>query len=81
LELINILIKMGRIVSHLQGPSFIDNSKKIKVPPTLVRDIKFCIKGLKEYYHYTNETVIMKYPKLIYYQATIGFPFSRNQPL
>jgi hypothetical protein len=28
-ELINILIKMVRIFSHLQGPSFIDNTRKI----------------------------------------------------
>jgi hypothetical protein len=66
-ELINILIKMVRIFSHLQGPSFVDNSKKIEVSPTLIRDLKFCIKGLKEYYHYTNKTVIIKYPKLVYY--------------
>ena len=32
-ELINILIKMVRIFSHLQGPYFIDNSKKIEVSP------------------------------------------------
>ena len=37
--------------------------------PTLIRDIKLCIKGLKEYYHYTNKTVIIKYPKLIYYTS------------
>jgi hypothetical protein len=33
LELINILIKMVRIFSHLQGPSFMDSSKKIEVSP------------------------------------------------
>ncbi len=66
-ELINILIKMVRIFSHLQGPSFVDNSRKIEVSPTLIRDLKYCIKGLKEYYYYTNKTVIIKYPKLVYY--------------
>ena len=58
---------MVRIFSRLQGPSFIDNTKKIEVSPTLIRDLKFCIKGLKDYYYYTNKTVIIKYPKLVYY--------------
>ena len=66
-ELINILIKMVRIFSHLQGPSVIDNTRKIEVSQTLIRDLKYCIKGLKDYYHYTNKTVIIKYPKLVYY--------------
>lgn len=26
-----------------------------------------CIKGLKDYYNYTNKTVIIRYPKLVYY--------------
>jgi hypothetical protein len=58
---------MVRIFSHLQGPSFVDNSRKIEVSPTLIRDLKYCIKGLKDYYYYTNKTVIIKYPKLVYY--------------
>jgi hypothetical protein len=61
------LIKIVRIFSHYQGPSFVDNSKKIEVSPTLIIDLKFCIKGLKEYYKYTNKTVIIRYPKLVYY--------------
>jgi hypothetical protein len=28
-----MLIRIVRIFSHLQGPSFIDNSKKIEVSP------------------------------------------------
>jgi len=66
-ELVNILIKIVRIFSHYQGPSFVDNSKKIEVSPTLMIDLKYCIKGLKEYYKYTNKTVIIRYPKLVYY--------------
>jgi hypothetical protein len=38
---------MVRIFSHLQGPSFVDYTKKIEVSPTLIRDLKYCIKGLK----------------------------------
>ena len=56
-----------RIFSHLEGPSFVDSSKKIEISPTLIVDLKYCIKGLKEYYKYTNKTVIIRYPKLIYY--------------
>jgi len=66
-ELINIIIKIVRIFSRMQGQSFIDTSKKIELSPTLIRDLKYCIKGLKDYYTYTNKTVIIKYPKLVYY--------------
>jgi hypothetical protein len=30
-------------------------------------DLKYCIKGLKEYYKYDNKVVMIKYPKLVYY--------------
>lgn len=66
-ELVNILIKIVRIFSRLQGPSFVDSSRKAEVSPTLILDLKYCIKGLKDYYRYTNKTVIIKYPKLVYY--------------
>ena len=56
-----------RIFSHFQGASFADHSQRIEVSPTLVLDIKSCIKSLREYYNYTNKTVIIKYPKLVYY--------------
>ena len=39
----------------------------IKVSPTLILDMKLCIKGLKEYYNYTNKKIIINYPKLVYY--------------
>ena len=63
------MIKIVRIFSHYQGVSFLDNSKKIEVSPTLILDLKFCIKGLKDYYYYTNKSVIIRYPKLVYYTA------------
>ena len=37
--------------------------------PTLILDLKMCVKGLKEYYKYDNKTVIIKYPKLVYYTS------------
>jgi hypothetical protein len=37
------------------------------VSTTLILDLKFCIKGLKEYYKYDNKVVMVKYPKLVYY--------------
>jgi transketolase len=33
----------------------------------LILDLKNCIKGLKEYYKYDNNLVMIKYPKLVYY--------------
>lgn len=30
-------------------------------------DLKMCIKGLKEYYKYSNRKIIINYPKLVYY--------------
>ena len=30
-------------------------------------DLKYCIKGLKDYYKYDNKVVMIKYPKLVYY--------------
>jgi len=66
-ELINILIKIVRIFSHLKGKSFVDNSKLIEVSPSLIIDLKFCIKGLKEFYKYDNKIVMLKYPKLVFY--------------
>ena len=33
----------------------------------MILDLKFCIKGLKDYYHYSNTNVIIRYPKLVYY--------------
>ena len=61
------MIKIVRIFSHFQGVSFADSSQTIEVSPTLILDMKSCIKSLKEYYNYTNKTVIIKYPKLVYY--------------
>lgn len=66
-ELINILIKIVRIFSHFRGKSFVDNSKEVEVSPTLILDLKYCIKGLKDYYKYDNKVVMIKYPKLVYY--------------
>jgi hypothetical protein len=37
------------------------------VSQTLILDLKYCIKGLKEYYKYDNKVVMIKYPKLVYY--------------
>jgi len=56
-----------RIFSRLQGTSFVDSTKKIEISPSLILDLKFCIRDLKEFYRYTNRTVIIKYPKLVYY--------------
>ena len=44
-----------------------DNSKEVEVSQTLILDLKYCIKGLKEYYKYDNKVVMIKYPKLVYY--------------
>jgi hypothetical protein len=66
-ELVNILIKIVRIFSRLQGTSFVDSTKRIEISPALILDLKFCIRDLKEFYRYTNKTVIIKYPKLVYY--------------
>ncbi len=66
-ELINILIKIVRIFSHFRGKSFVDNSKEVEVSQTLILDLKYCIKGLKEYYKYDNKVIMIKYPKLVYY--------------
>ena len=38
-----------------------------EVSPTLILDLKMCIKGLKDYYKYSNRKIIINYPKLVYY--------------
>ena len=68
-ELVNILIKIVRIFSGLHGSSFLNTSEDIEVSSTLILDLKHCIKGLKEFYNYDNKTIILKYPKLIYYTS------------
>lgn len=74
-ELINILIKIVRIFDGLQGKSLYSSDKKkdgeamTMVSPTLIMDIKMCIKGLKDYYKYSNHKIIINYPKLVYYTS------------
>jgi len=66
----------------LKGRSFYSDKKKknnedelIEVSPTALLDLKLCIKGLKDYYKYTNKKVIINYPKLVYYtRYDVYFP-------
>lgn len=63
-----------RIFDGLKGKSFYSDKKKkeddlIEVSPTIILDLKLCIKGLKEHYKYTNKKIIINYPKLVYYTS------------
>ena len=63
------MIKIVRIFDKYEGKSLSNEKEGILVSPTLMLDMKLCIKGLKDYYHYTNKRVIINYPKLIYYTS------------
>jgi|JI6StandDraft_1071083.scaffolds.fasta_scaffold269373_1 hypothetical protein len=66
-ELINILIKVHRIFQNYEGRSFINSTQTVKISGRCMDDLRNCLDGLMEYYHYNIKSVITKYPKLVYY--------------
>lgn len=66
-ELVNILIKVHRIFQGYEGRSFLNSTVNVRISQRCMDDLKNCLDGLMEYYHYNIKSVISKYPKLVYY--------------
>ena len=63
----SILIKVHRIFHNYEDRSFINSIQTVKISRRCMDNLRKCLDGLMEYYHYNIKSVITKYPKLVYY--------------
>lgn len=68
-ELIFVLAKLLRLVDGLQKEAFYDESLKIEVSPSCVKDLRDCVRALSEHYEYSINEVLLEHPKLIYHTS------------